>query len=116
MGDRNAENVTEAAPRSRSIKFAIPSTRDAVDAIDVGGVHSFRLASLRAAHDDEAEAEYLIALAIDPAFADARFNLAAALDDLGRADEAAPHWRVYLRLDPSSEWGGHARERLRDFS
>ena len=51
------------------------------------------------------------ALEIDPAFADAERNLAVALDQLGRGDEAVLHFRRYLELRPDapdsqqiSEW------------
>lgn len=55
------------------------------------------------------------ALDIDPEDPRAHYNLAETLDDLGYPDAAAPHWRAYLRFDPSptSPWAAHARNRLR---
>jgi tetratricopeptide (TPR) repeat protein len=62
---------------------------------------------------EEALAAYRRALALDPGYADAHYNVADVLDDLGRGLEASSHWRAYLRHDADSEWGRHARGRLR---
>ena len=56
--------------------------------------------------------EFSRAVELAPAFADARFNLAATLQDLGRNADAAPHCRAYLALDAGSEWADIARSRL----
>jgi Tfp pilus assembly protein PilF len=53
------------------------------------------------------------AVRTDPAFADAHFNLAMALSDLGQREEAQQHWRTYLRLDPESPWAEIARGHLK---
>lgn len=53
------------------------------------------------------------AIAIDPAFADAHFNLAAALDELGEHTQACAHWDVYLELVPAGPFADIARKRLR---
>ena len=42
----------------------------------------------------------------------ARYNLADTVVELGRTREAAVHWREYLKQDPASAWGAHARKRL----
>lgn len=52
------------------------------------------------------------AVTADPEFADAYYNLACALEKLGDRNAAASAWECYARLDPTSEWGAHARRRL----
>jgi tetratricopeptide (TPR) repeat protein len=47
-------------------------------------------------------------------FADVHLHLARALDALGRAAEAEPHWRAFLRLSPESPWADEAAERLKE--
>ncbi len=54
------------------------------------------------------------ALALHPDYADAHFHLARTLDELQRGDEAARHWREFLRLAPESPWALTARQRLDD--
>jgi tetratricopeptide (TPR) repeat protein len=61
---------------------------------------------------DEAHGAYLRALALDPGYADAHYNLADLLDELGTPGEAAGHWRAYVQQDTDSQWGRHARRRL----
>jgi thioredoxin-like negative regulator of GroEL len=51
-------------------------------------------------------------LDLDPLYHDAHYNLADALDNAGRREEALPHWRDYLRHDPGSRWGAYARQRV----
>ena len=53
------------------------------------------------------------ALKIDGNDVRATYNLADALDELGRAKEAAHYWRDYLQCDMTSERAAHARRRLR---
>lgn len=45
-------------------------------------------------------------------FPDGHYHLARTLDDMGRADEAAGHWRRFLELTPGSPWSEEARQRL----
>jgi tetratricopeptide (TPR) repeat protein len=52
------------------------------------------------------------ALSLHADYADAHFHLARTLDEFKRADEAAHHWREFLRLAPESPWAAAARERL----
>lgn len=52
------------------------------------------------------------ALENDSAFADAHFNLAMAYHELGRSEDAEPHWTSYLRLEPNSPWADVARRHL----
>jgi DNA-binding transcriptional MerR regulator len=61
---------------------------------------------------DEAVRWFEQALCHDPAFADAHFNVAMAYQELGRTAEARPHWKAYLRLEPSSPWSEIARRHL----
>lgn len=56
------------------------------------------------------------ALDVDPALAAAHFNLAQALQDLGRVGDARAAWADYLLLDPSSPWSDEARLALRELS
>ena len=70
------------------------------------------LALAESGRKDDACAAFRKALACDRDDARAHFNLADLLDELGRNSEAAEHWRAYLRLDPASEWGRHARSRI----
>jgi tetratricopeptide (TPR) repeat protein len=50
----------------------------------------------------------------DPEFADAHFNLAMVLERRGDREEAKKHWRIYLDLDPTSQWAEYAHKRLGD--
>ncbi len=52
------------------------------------------------------------ALAFHNEYPDAQYHLARTLDQLGRSDEAAHHWRTFLELAPESPWAEEARERL----
>lgn len=63
--------------------------------------------------DMESAAElFTKAAAHDPGFADAHFNLAMALEELGRSEEARPHWVTYLELDPDGPWAKIAAKHL----
>ena len=53
------------------------------------------------------------ALAADPAYADAMFNLGLLLQRLERHAEAAEWWRRYLELDTASPWAARARRALK---
>lgn len=67
-------------------------------------------------YDDDNEAAvaaYYRALRLNPRYADAHYNVADTLEDLGRIDEAREHWLEYLDLEPHGAWAEHARERLR---
>jgi len=50
------------------------------------------------------------AILFDPAFADAHFNLANALELSGQSGEQ--HWRAYLKIRPMGEFARHAKHRL----
>jgi tetratricopeptide (TPR) repeat protein len=52
------------------------------------------------------------ALAFHNEYPDVHYHLARTLDDLGRGDEADPHWRAFLKLAPESPWAATARRRL----
>lgn len=61
----------------------------------------------------EAVVAYQRALALQPRYADAHYNLALALERTGKRRQALRHWRLYLQLDDSSQWARHARMQLR---
>lgn len=61
---------------------------------------------------DEACVAFGRALQADPEDLRAHYNLADTLEDMGRHDEAAVHWKAYEKADPMSEWGVYARKRL----
>ena len=56
------------------------------------------------------------ALDIDPKLASAERSLAAALDQLGRRDEATAHLRRYLELAPDAPDAPRVRDRLAESS
>ncbi len=64
--------------------------------------------------NEAAVAAYDRALALNPRYADAHYNLADTLEDLDRLAEAREHWLTYLELEPRGAWAEHARERLRE--
>jgi thioredoxin-like negative regulator of GroEL len=69
----------------------------------------------RLAEDGRADEECVAfrrALSIDSNDMRAHYNLADTLDKIGRAYEAAPHWKAFLRQDVASAWATHARQRL----
>jgi Flp pilus assembly protein TadD len=68
------------------------------------------LVELERPHD--AIAAFHRALAADAEDFRAHYNLADTLDELGLNDQARAHWEAYLRYDPQSQWGAHARRRL----
>jgi len=61
---------------------------------------------------EEAVRHYRRALGLSPDYADAHFNLAAALARSGRPAEAVSHWQRYLELDGGSPWARIARAHL----
>jgi tetratricopeptide (TPR) repeat protein len=74
---------------------------------------NYNLANILEERDPEnAVLFYCKALYQDPTFADAHFNLARVLDRMGEADEAERHWRLYLDLNPNSEWRDYVLRRL----
>jgi tetratricopeptide (TPR) repeat protein len=52
------------------------------------------------------------ALRSHDSYADVHYHLARTLDDLGRRDEALPHWRQFAELAPESPWVDEAQQRL----
>lgn len=45
-------------------------------------------------------------------YPDVLYHLARQLDEVGRSEEAEPHWQNFLRLAPISPWADEARQRL----
>ena len=83
----------------------------AVDALERGDAAGFRSAShwysvaARLAKDQKLEDAVTLftkATELDPQNADAERSLAAALEQLGREDEAIPHLKRYLELKPNA--------------
>lgn len=63
---------------------------------------------------DSALTAFEIALDVHADYPDAHFHKAETLSDLGRPDEALPHWRRYLVYDSRGPWADMARQRLRE--
>ena len=59
-----------------------------------------------------ARRNYEQALRLAPGYADAHYNLALLYEKLGMRAKSGPHWRAYLKLDPSSPWASYARQQL----
>jgi Tfp pilus assembly protein PilF len=59
---------------------------------------------------EEAKAAYQKAVQLS--YADANFNLADLLTDLGEQEQARQHWQAYLQQDQQSAWANHARSRM----
>ncbi|HXU33500.1 MAG TPA: CHAT domain-containing protein [Thermoanaerobaculia bacterium] len=55
----------------------------------------------------------LRSLEVDPNLAEARFNRALILEQLGLIREAVRAWNEYLKLDPSSAWGTEAENHMK---
>jgi tetratricopeptide (TPR) repeat protein len=75
---------------------------------------AYNLGSL---HEDQGDVElavrqYRLALEIAPDYADAHFNLAAALSRAGRPQDALRHWQRYVELDAGSPWARIAKAHL----
>jgi tetratricopeptide (TPR) repeat protein len=51
-------------------------------------------------------------LAHHPDYADAHYHLAQTLDEMGRCEEAADHWRAFIQGAPHSPWVAEAEVRL----
>jgi tetratricopeptide (TPR) repeat protein len=66
---------------------------------------------------DQAREHYERALAINPSYPDAHYNLGLLYQNTGQPMKAVHHWKAYLKLDPTSNWATIARrelERLKD--
>ncbi len=53
------------------------------------------------------------ALMLEPSLAEASFNLAAALEHMGKSQAAIAAWRTVAGLDPGSPWAAEAERRER---
>jgi tetratricopeptide (TPR) repeat protein len=60
----------------------------------------------------EAFEHYRRALALNPNYADAHFNLALLCERLGDPLKAVHHWKLYLKLDSAGQWADIARRQL----
>jgi tetratricopeptide (TPR) repeat protein len=67
---------------------------------------------LRAFNDATLEALVAEAIANNPDYADAHFNLALLCERLGDQLKAVHHWKTYLKLDSSGQWAEIARRQL----
>jgi Flp pilus assembly protein TadD/4-amino-4-deoxy-L-arabinose transferase-like glycosyltransferase len=110
--------VTEMKPYDPMIHCALGSTllqadryEDATDAYEralriqpsLGAIIHSDLGTYLASRGatEEAEAEFLAALKVDPGFIHARLNLASLLSNGGRPEEALPHFEEVLRRAPN---------------
>ena len=59
-----------------------------------------------------AQQAFRIALDHHPDYPDAHFHMAELLDRTDRSEEAAVHWRSYLKFDQRGPWAELARQRL----
>ncbi len=77
---------------------------------------NYNLANLMVARGEleTAVGFYSTALAADPEFTAALFNLARTLDKLDRKQAAAACWRAYLELEPNSIFAAEIRRRLQE--
>jgi predicted TPR repeat methyltransferase len=55
---------------------------------------------------------YKRALALNPQYGDAHFNLALLHERTGETLKAVHHWKCYLKLDRSGQWAEIARRQL----
>jgi tetratricopeptide (TPR) repeat protein len=55
-----------------------------------------------------------LALSVHADYPDAHWHAADVLLQLGRAEEAAAHWRSYLKFDTRGPWADEARQRLEE--
>jgi tetratricopeptide (TPR) repeat protein len=74
------------------------------------------LESGNATQVEKAEREFRHAVAGDPSFAAAVFNLAMLFERTGATAQAEAQWKLYLDLDSSSDWAKEARGRLQGLS
>ncbi len=82
------------------------------DATDAEAWNQLGLVRARAGNFEEALAAFASALRHQPRYAEAAFNRALVLTQLGRKLEAAQAWQDYLTLDAESDWAIAARARL----
>lgn len=61
---------------------------------------------------DDARAAFRTALTLEPGYADAHYNLADTLEQIGWTTEAREHWAAYLNHEQKGPWAAHARRRL----
>lgn len=59
-----------------------------------------------------AQEAFRVALDLHPDYPDAHFHLAELLERANRQDEAAEHWKSYLKFDQRGPWAEVARQRL----
>jgi tetratricopeptide (TPR) repeat protein len=61
---------------------------------------------------EEARQKFSLAVREDPTFAEAQYNLAILLQQMGQKQLAIQAWERYLQLDPQSTWAMIAKEHL----
>ena len=61
---------------------------------------------------ETARGHYENAVALNPDYADAHFNLALIAERSGDNLRALKHWKAYLKLDNASAWAVQARKQL----
>lgn len=57
---------------------------------------------------------FRIALNVHSDYPDAHWHIAEVLRELGRTEEAVPHWKAYLQFDTRGPWAENARQQLEE--
>lgn len=98
------ENVAGALERYYA---AVENDREYLEAwIQIGALHR------EWGEPESALDAFEIALDVHADYPEAHFQKAETLAELGRAEEARPHWVSYLRFDSRGPWADLARQRL----
>jgi hypothetical protein len=84
----------------------------AEDSLDFESWNILGLVAAREGDSIKALTAFDKTLKIQPDFAEAAFNRALVLQQLGRLEEAKKAWKYYLDIDTQSDWASVARRRL----
>ena len=101
-----AHEVTDRSPHAPAWQ------RLAVDAAQPEAQYNLGYVMLEHGRPADAIRFFKGAIASDPQFADAYFNLAMAYEQTGDSVRARPCWRKYLEIEPTGTWAEIARKHL----